>query len=517
MLIFLPVLFLSLDALALLLLRSFRPNFKYPWLVALSGAILALAGILFWQVRFPASAFLPAWQPLTVFDYTPTWLADGVSWPYALSLTILAVAIILTSVVRNENDPMPWAGTLLLTALGILAVSAGDPLTLVLAWTAIDLAELITMLRSTEGESQSRSVVVAFTIRLVGTGFVIWTRAISAAAHMPMNFDMIAPGAGIYMLFAAGLRLGVLPLHLPYRKENVVRRGFGTSLRLVSAAASLSVLARIPTGALDSPWTPFLLALTVLPAIYAGWMWLRASDEILGRPFWVLGMASLAVASTLRAGPAGSIGWGVALVLCGGLIFLYTARQRSVLWLPLLGLWGLSSLPFSPSAAAWLTGNGTSWLFLLPFLPAQALLAAGFIRHALHPGETSLESQARWVRVLYPAGLFLLAGFLVLLGLWGWEGAQIFGIWWVILPVILMTLGAVIISAKAFIHAGGTVSRWGDVLRLDLPYKFINSIVRFLEGLTRLVTVNLEGEGGIFWSILLLVLFISLISVGGSR
>jgi len=110
-------------------------------------------------------------------------------------------------------------------------------------------------------------------------------------------------------LIAAGLRLGVLPLHLPYGKENVVRRGFGTSLRLVSAAASLILLARIPAESLHSVISPYLLILAGITALYAGWMWLRSSDEILGRPFLVLCMASLAVADSLRGNPTGSLGW----------------------------------------------------------------------------------------------------------------------------------------------------------------------------------------------------------------
>ncbi len=77
-----------------------------------------------------------------------------------------------------------------------------------------------------------------------------------------------------------------------------LRRGFGTSLRLVSAAASLSLLARIPASALQSSLLPVLLILAALAALYAAWMWLRASDEIIGRPFWVLGMASLAVSAS---------------------------------------------------------------------------------------------------------------------------------------------------------------------------------------------------------------------------
>ena len=192
-----------------------------------------------------------------LFSFSPTWLADGTSWPYALSLGALATVVIWTSIVRAENDPAAWAGTLLLTCIGILAVTAENPLTLILAWSAIDLTELFAMLRSTEGEERSRGVVIAFAARVAGTGLVIWGNLVSLATGNPMNFSATPESAGIYLLMAAGLRLGVFPLHLPYRKENVLRRGFGTSLRLVSAAASLSLLARIPASALQSSLLPY--------------------------------------------------------------------------------------------------------------------------------------------------------------------------------------------------------------------------------------------------------------------
>lgn len=515
MLILLPVLLLVLAALTLLILRFSRPNFKYPWVIALAGAVLALAGVFLWKIRFPAFISLLPWQPLTIFDYAPTWLADSVSWPYALALAALAAAVILTSVVRNENDPMPWAGTLLLTALGILAVSAGDPLTLILVWAAIDLAELVVMLRSTEGENRTQSVVLAYAIRVVGMGAVIGANVIGAAERLPMTFALVSSSAGLFFLIGSGLRLGVLPLRLPYRQDNVLRRGFGTTLRLVSAASSLALLARIPSAALPSSWTPYLLVLTAVPALYAGWIWLKASDEMQGRPFWIVAMAALAVASTLRASPNGSIGWGVTLVLSGGLIFLYSARQRSMLWIIPLGLWGLSALPFSPAASAWTSGNANPGLSLVLFLPAQALMMAGFIRHALHPGETSLESQERWAKILYPAGLFLLAGISVLLGLWGWDGARVLGTWWAGIPVLLLTGGLVGLSLKVLSRASRAITQWGDVVRIGWVYRSISAVNRSLEGAARLVTTTLEGEGGIIWSFLLLVLILSLLSAGG--
>jgi hypothetical protein len=517
MLIFLPVIIMSLTALALLVLRFARPKFKYSWMLASVGATLAFVSVFLWQIHFPQNFFLPPWQLGTAFLFTPVWLADGTSWPYALAVAALAAGVIWTSVVRAEKDPMPWAGTLALAALGILAVAAGNPLTLLLAWSAIDIFELVTMLRSTEGEGLINGVIIAFAVRVAGTALVLWAYFVSVASGTPLDFRSIPQITGIYLIIASGLRLGVLPLHLPYQKESVIRRGFGTALRLVSAASSLALLARIPAPALKLALTPYLLLLTALAALYAGWMWLRASDEIIGRPFWILGFASLAVAESLRGNPSGSTGWGVSMILCGATLFLFSARRRSILWLPFLGLWVLSTLPFSLTAPAWQAGATISGIFIIPFLPAQALLMAGFLRHALHPGETSLESQEKWVNVIYPIGLLILMAVALLLGFWGWVGAHTIGRWWLAMVVILLAAGFTTLSLKVLVHRppGNVSSQWSQILRLTWLYSILNAIYIFLRKIADIITLSLEGEGGLLWSFLLLVLIISIISTRG--
>jgi len=286
---------------------------------------------------------------------------------------------------------------------------------------------------------------------------------------------------------------------------------------LVSAAASLSLLARIPTNALKSSLLPYLLILAAVAALYAGWMWLRASDEIIGRPFWVLGMASLSVAASLRGNPTGSIGWGVMLILGGGLLFLFSARQRSTIWLPLLGLWGLSALPFSPTASVWQTGNQNSWLFVIPFLPAQGLLMAGFIRHAFHPGETSLESQERWTKVLYPTGLFLLAAIAILLGLWGWDGARSLGEWWAAIIANVLTAGFTALALTVLVRLvpASSSNRWTRIFRLERVYHTLTALYDFFRRIANIITSSLEGEGGLLWSLLLLALILSVLSTRG--
>lgn len=514
MLILLPAFLLLLTALSLLGLRLAQPDFKYPWMIAAGGSAAALLSVFLWQLHFPLTFSLPSWEPATLLPTSPTWLADDISWPYALALATLAAAGVWTSVVRSESNSATWAGTFLVTAMGILAVAAGNPLTLILAWTAMDLTELLSMLRSTEGENQSANVVIAFAVRLAGTGLVIWASTVSSSVNTPLDFRAVPARAGIYLLLAAGLRLGVLPLHLPYHQENVLRRGFGTSLRLVSAAASLALLSRISPGALINPLLPFLLILVAIPALYAGWMWLRAPDELLGRPFWIMGMASLAVAACLRADPAGSTAWGVTLVLTGGLLFLFSARQRSLLVLPILAVWGISAFPFSPTATGWQTGNHTSDLFLVPYLLAAGLLIAGYFRHALQRGESSFESQARWAKVIYPTGLFLPVSIQILLGLWGWSGARTIGLVWAALTSLILAGGFTVMALRLLDRLApmAAPTRWTEIFRLNWLYRILQSLFRFLERIVNTITFSLEGDGGILWSLLILVLILSLIS-----
>jgi hypothetical protein len=202
------------------------------------------------------------------------------------------------------------------------------------------------------------------------------------------------------------------------------------------------------------------------------------------------------------------------LILGGGLLFLFSARQRNILWLPLLGLWGLSALSFSPTASGWQIGSQNSWLFEIPFLPAQSLLIAGFIRHALHPGETSLESKERWTKVLYPIGLIILPAISILLGLWGWEGARNIGQIRAAITAIVMAVGFIWLSRTVLVRRSPTSgsSKWTRFTSLKWVYNGFTAVYSFFWKITYIFTSTFEGEGGLLWSFLLLALLLSIFS-----
>ena len=522
MFILISVLILILTAIVLLVLNVTSPNFRYNWLIATGGSLLGWISVLAWQAQMPLSVQFPAWQPEVLFAQSPTFVGDGIAWTFSLSLATLCLAIILTAVVRsNFPRPINWVGTLILTSLGILAVVADNPLTLVLIWAAIDISELIAQMRVVDDPKISERTVVAFASRAAGTFVLLWADMISVANGQTLDFRSALPQTGLYLVLAAGLRIGVLPLHLPYSGESSLRRGFGTGLRMISAASSLILLARIPATSLASPITPYLLILVSLAAIYGGWQWLRAPDELTGRPFWLIGMGSLAIAAALRANPLGAAAWGCGLILAGGALFLFSEQNRWLTRILLIGVWGISALPFSLTATGWSSGlipPLLGWLAWPPLLLAHAMLVAGFVRHSQRTASrTSNQEQQIWAKNVYPIGISLLLLVMIGLGLFGWGGTLQLGSWFVAVVTSLMIVGLIWLTPRLRI-LNPVRAHWvrpTNASWLEWGYQALWNIYRQLGRVSNVISGVLEGESGVMWTLLVLVLFASFFAQKG--
>ncbi|MCB0101258.1 MAG: hypothetical protein H6635_02895 [Anaerolineales bacterium] len=512
MLILITCLLLFLTAAGLLVLRVVQPNARYTWLVASGGAALAFISMFFWLPQNPSALTLPSWRPLSLFPTPILFAINGVSWALALSISALTLAILLTAVTRSVvSNSLSWAGILALSGVGILAVTANNPLTLLLIWAFIDITELVIQLSSVDGEKNNEQVVVSFSTRVLGMLFILWAFIQNFSGSGVFSFETMPSGAGIYLVMAAGLRLGILPLHLPYGAGSSLRRRFGTGLRLIGAISTLGMLGHATIT--PSEFTPFLLFFVSAAGLYGGWMWLRAPDELTARPYWLIGMAALAVTSALNENPVGAAAWGSAMLLTGGALFLSSVRNIRLSRAMLIGVWSLSAFPFSLTGSAWAGG----FHFTTPFmLIVQALLMAGMTRHTLrNNGNETLEDQPGWAKVAYPAGITTLLVVQIILGFVGWEGALQTQSWLQAIIAAILTAGLVWGSRRLRIfnpvRAHWVSAASGSVNNI---YQWLWSMYRGLARLSLTVTNAFEGEGGMMWSLLFLILFISFVMQG---
>src|SRR5258708_1253128 len=273
MLILITAFFIFATALALLVLRIMRPEFRFTWLTAGGGAFLAGIPVMLWQPQIPLSIPFSWWPSAPLSLAVPTFAADRLAWPYAASLVILAVAVLLTSAVQEDlSDSLVWSACLTVCGLGLLAVTANNPLTLVLVWGAMDITELVIRLRFASDRRLSERAVIAFSIRACGIMLVLMADVLAAAAGKTTDFASAPPEAGLLLLAAAGLRLGILPMPLPYAAGAAMRRDLDTTLSLVAAATRLALVAPPPTTA-ASPTACFVpLVLLVVAGPSASWV-----------------------------------------------------------------------------------------------------------------------------------------------------------------------------------------------------------------------------------------------------
>ena len=536
MILLLPIGLLLVASLVITILDRVRPRFGTSWLIATGACIVSWLIVFILRLRLPTSLALFSWKgsDLNLLGNFSL-LLDYDSWPYVLALITITLAVVLTGAARTRYDSTPrsWAASMTITAMGLLALQSGTSLTLMIAWVLADLMELFYLLRLDDAPQFNLRIIVSYGVRMASIAVLFLATMVGWRANGNFDLSQIPQNAGLLFMLAAGFRLGVFPLNLPFLQEPGLRRGGGNIIRLAPVASSLVLLARLPEDLIPpvlSSWTWLFFALLAIAALYAAFRWLSAADEIEGRPFWIVAWAALATASVLNGQPRASMAWGLALLLPGSLLFLYYPRVQRMNFLLYFGLIGLIGLPYTPLASGWLglTGGGLSiWTFL--FLIAHTVMVFGYINRILQPGGEAgaLES---WARIVYPLGMIVIIQGILTLGLIGWPGSLTVGLWWMPTVSTLLVFGALILIRRLGISppylqlpASSQVSRILDwviprlepVFRLEWLYQVGWRVFNFIGKTLQAFSTILEGEGGILWTTLLLVLLITVLTGGG--
>jgi hypothetical protein len=518
MVLYLAVGILILVPAIMLILRSMRRGFAYPWLPAITGALVAWLAVLALGLQIPQIFKLGAWGPEGSFIVSPSLLVDQTSWLFAAAVATLLLATILTDVARPLHTGwLTWTGALFLTALGLLGVLAANPLTLVLAWSAYDLAELGLVL-FLEGKSESRrGAIASFAIRVVGsfsllTGISLVT---PTAGYLSLSGS---PQAHALVFLAAFLRLAVLPVNPPALSEKPLRASLGTISRLMAASTAMVLLVRT-TGApgaqadqsiVMTPW----MALFGLFAIYAGASWLLAGDALDGRPAWILGLAMMTMASALRGQADAALAWALACVFSGGLVFLSSVRTRISSWIAFAGILGIAGVPYSPAwAGTALFAPPFDLVTIIFFLFTLILFLSGYYRHTIHRQDFWAGGE-RWVNALYFLGLALLPLTHIVLGFFVRPSMGTFVIW-VIGPIAaVLAAGWVFWEGRGVRFPGLVLNMLDSIFSLRWTASLLALIYqiggRFIYFLSRVM----EGDGGVLWVLLLVTLLIASLVIG---
>lgn len=536
MILIAPILLLVLTATLILAIRAVRPDFPALWLIAVLGSTASWVVTLFLRIRLPVAFTYLHWNSQSIFHSAPGLLLDYSSWPYAFAISSLVLTVILVSPghLRDRSEVDNIAGSMALGGLGLLSVLAANPVSLLLGWAATDSIELFILLRSKKGEESQVPVIQVFATRIAGMMIALWTFVVgSKTAGYNTSFTDLSPQAGVPLLISIGLRVGIFPLHLPFTGDSMLRRGQGTLLRMVPAASGLVVLSRIPSSAITPQTANWLSVFVIIALLYAGVRWLLETDELTSRPFWLIAMTCFGILAVLQRKPEAALSWGATLVFLGSAVFLLEYASRFMRGILGIGVLSMLGLPFTANA------SGVAGLFTSHNLIWTALVWLGFFLIILGTVEKIRrkpdmpQAMEQIVYLTYPSSILLLILGYVFVGLFGWHGSRTTGNLWVSFLLLALLIAWIIFdrhtgkpaqglqSLRSFSRendeSGISKNKWvAQVVDLQWVYTCAQYLYRGVNQFVNLFTFILEGSAGLFWALLILVLFLALVGISGT-
>lgn len=535
MLIYLILGVLFLGAVVILVTHSYKPNTARSWVIAITSAVIAWIASFILRLYLPTDLPLTIWHPGTAFAESLGIVLDTINWPYLVAAMSMGVAVLLTDTTRADTGltAFSWVRVLTVTGLNIFAILAANPLVMAISWMLVDLVDILSLMRLSSAAELGSKITSAFGIRLLSTFMLIFATAASWQVQGGELGYAQMTNASIYFLMAAGLRLGVLPLNLPFLDAPELKRGSGILFRLLPAASALVLIARLPDTflVLNETLTTIIQILTLIAAFYSATMWMTRLNSFEARPYWVVALSAFAIQSALNGHPGASRVWGLGLLLSGSLIFLYDPPIRRIRFLPLLGLVGIIGLPYTLAASGWIgllpPGINLTWVILVV---THAFLVIGFIRYIIE-ADSTVTGLEKYARITFPLGLVTLIQTILVLNLIGWPDVLTAGD----LLGSLVSLGIVAIAVAlgwkfGFQPASIRVTqsmpffRLGTVfvnfLKHALSFRWMSTLARrsfsALSGFGSFLNQVLEGDGGVLWSLVFIVILsIFFLTVGG--
>jgi hypothetical protein len=524
MIIALTFVILLIATVAILILRMVRPGFAYYWLVAVAGALLIWPMILFTSIAQQSEINLPLWEPLSVFPSSPAFFVDQISWSFSLAIATLLLAGILISVSHSADPDFPrptwldYAGSLSLTAASILAVCVGNLLSLLLVWTLQDILELVAWLSKTPNEGKNQQVALTFSSRIVSQVVLIWAAITEQSSLTQVSIQSVDQAITPFIIIAAGIRICVQSITAPHESRSSIESGLGSALYLIPLASSLALLCRVATVGVPQEAASVLLVLTSLMALYGSAKWLLRINDPENRVNWIIALGAFSIAAAIRMQPGACLAIGNVLLLTGGLLFNFNIRSLKLSPLMIVGGLSLLALPWTP-------GWSSVQLYTTPFKPililllaSQSLLFAGYIRYSLRVSSKPFKTE-NWAWALYIWGLVLLVLATLIITWWPLRNGHnplqqhpsLLESW----PGIAVMF---LVGLIFFFWRGryGLPARFFISLRKRLSFGWLYGLIWRLLRMGRYVmqwlNTLLEGQAGILWAFLLLVLLLTLLS-----
>jgi len=500
----LPIIGMAVAALLIGLMR--RRLARTQWVLSMAMTAGLWLVVLLLSFPLPMRLELSVWQPQDLFPSSVVLVMDNTAWAFVYAAATLLMSMVFTAAARAAEAPAGVrAFWFLYTGFAMLAMMAGNMMTLALAWASLDLLTLMFLMSMAHRQEERAHVLSRALADVAGVLLLLAAAIVPEGVRDPSIAEAMShPLAAGLLMLSVLIRLGLVPLHLEMAPVEKLRRGLGTLLRLYPPAVALVLLARILEAGLPSGVVPWVRGVGILAALLGSVRWLLQREAIEARPYWILALAGLALLSTGSSGDAGRsvVAAGLVILLVGGALSLFELVSPAHRALPILMGILTAGPPMTPAAI--LAGGlgesllqGTSMLLQVVALLCMTMLALGCL-HLLYQPSAGWPTAEALVRVTYNLGLVFPLITLLGLGFWMNAGISLWGS--VAFGVELLAAGLIFVALRRL--RPETVERargWIDTFDVGFLQQVLVYVVRGASRLVRPIAQLFEGESAMLW------------------
>ncbi|MBI9050089.1 MAG: hypothetical protein JEZ00_11760 [Anaerolineaceae bacterium] len=398
-------------------------------------------------------------------------------------------------------------------AFALILYCAENLFTWLVILIIMDMVELLNLFAQIRNVEQVKKSYASILVRFAGSliFMVGWLLSINLTAATVISREVL--------VFAMLLRLfaGMLRIH---PGANLIERSLGDFEEVpIFLAIHFVFFMRFPIGTPFPIWIKNLVLIGSILMIYHLIQWLIVRSRVVSMKHYLYFMIFFILLYSHYATAAGNLILLFIFLLSMAMLYLRPIKHKYDIWftLPLYAL--LLSLPYLPTAAVW---NLQSVQFNSLFIPFAGFLV-GFLSR-FDQQKPMRSTYERWMLVVYPAGyLPILAGIVYLVFMKDipvQAGNILFSLIIVVISILLVLYSIlrkreIIKPNKSFQWVSPLFdaiwkrvsvifnSRW-IVWLLDLFWRITQRIISFFNDI-------LEGDGGLLWAIVLLILFLSVV------
>ena len=516
--IILTALFLVVGIAYILKARGVR--LPYVWLL-IAGVVFAIwILLLFIPVENTRPIAIDPWFRISDKSVSLSYSINPDNWELIFLLIGMLLAYLMTSIVRlkSSDNYQLWALVVVLFSAGILSISADTLWSLVIGWTLLDFLIIGSQILTGGSSEKIPAIYKKSTFKLTGSLILIGTVAFFSGEDLDLKIINIPGNAQPIVYIASLLHAGIFPFTHNKNKENPLLDLLDAVSFLISFLASFSLFIRTSASQIEFSLRLFTMFISAAIALLFSNSWAREKNRKLSFTNLLAAGSLIIFLLLLRQDMIFIKFW---LIYFSGLIWFlicYKISNRLLDVFPTLLIVLTSILPFAllSLGARNISLQGFDFIFIVIFFN-QIVMHAGLIRKVYEESGNFFELDP-WFQTIYSMGLFLfifsiaavvyrnLGSFAEEISHWAFGFAAFISS--IIISIVLNRLKDV----KNLSH-GNAQSR--KLLYKIFSFEWFTKVVSFIQtrfsnffiGLSGL----LEGEGGIFWSLVLIILLISVL------